>query len=81
MNKLIKEIEKFVIENNLSLSHSNAELKDYRATFCDDQKFVAEINNNRAIKAVITNSKYAKLFKSKVIWVCEDPRFLFFLCS
>ena len=77
-HKTTKEIVGFVSKYNLKLSHSISNLKESYVTFCDDINFTREINSKKNILGVITTADIAEKFKSKTIWVVNDPRIIFF---
>jgi UDP-3-O-[3-hydroxymyristoyl] glucosamine N-acyltransferase len=61
-----------------TLAFSNSTLP-HTLTFLDDQKFLAEINNNSNIAVVITTKALAEFIQSgKHILISEDPRFDFY---
>ena len=70
------EIQEDVSFSQLGLSDSN--IND-TLSFCDDNKFFQEINNNSNITGVITSTKFENEFdKGKIIILVDDPRWSFY---
>ena len=78
MNNIISEIINYINKNQLVLSHFDPNNGLRKLTFCDDIKLVSKINTSEDVIAVITSQDLSMLFDLKKVWVCEDPRFLFF---